>query len=196
METNNVFAILAGIFSISAYIPYVLSILRKKTKPAIITWIIWFILDVLLLVSYIKSGAGKTTILLAAYTLGSFVISFLAIRYGIWTGLKSSLPYFILSLIGIILWIMFSSAELGLYSFMTVLIISSWPTFKKAYKDPWGENIYSWIMWGIGSFFATISLGNFSDWTFSIALIPVIFFVCNIPITGSILLQRRIVKKP
>ena len=200
MEVNvfgfeaNIFALFSVVFSLAAYVPYIVSILKKEVQPERTSWVTWLILDVLIVVSYIHSGAKETVGLPIAYTIGALIVVILSIRHGEWVGFKHSLACFIGSAIGIALWVRFSSAEIGLYCFIGVLTISMWPTLKKAHKKPHSENLSAWIMWFVAALFSIFALGEPSSWEVPIASIPMAYLVLNVPIILTIVIRRRIKK--
>ena len=78
---------LAGIISLSAYIPYILSILRKETKPNRASWIIWAIVSTIIALSYREAGASYAFLAPVGYVVGSTIVFILSIKYGVggWT---------------------------------------------------------------------------------------------------------------
>ena len=86
-EIASVAGKLAGIISLSAYGPYILSILRKETKPNRASWIIWAIVSTIIALSYREAGASYAFLAPVGYVIGSTIVFILSIRYGVggWT---------------------------------------------------------------------------------------------------------------
>src|SRR6185295_20064326 len=89
--THEWIGIIAGIIALSGYIPYIISILRGKTKPNRATWFIWAMIGGLLAISYAAAGDPKAIWLPIGYFLGPFVTAILSIRYGysVWSKLDT-----------------------------------------------------------------------------------------------------------
>ena len=78
---------LAGILPAIAYIPYVISIIRKKATPSRASWIIWALVNWIILPSFIAVGDVERLWMPLAYAVGSTIIMSLSFRYGVggWT---------------------------------------------------------------------------------------------------------------
>ena len=79
--------VFAGIISMIAFVPYIISILKKETQPSRASWIIWTVVALMILSSYKMSGAVETIWVPVSYFLGPFVVAILSVKYGVggWT---------------------------------------------------------------------------------------------------------------
>ena len=139
MELKSVLSIIAGFLFILEFVPYIRAILRKKTKPAKASWIIWASLDTITLAGMFFKEAVNGQILGAV--LGAWVVVAFTLKYGT-LGFWTKLDKFCLTgaVLGIVLWQVFSNPVLGIMTSLSVVFLGSIPTFASAWKDPSREN--------------------------------------------------------
>ena len=116
-ELAPIAGITAGIFSLTAYVPYILSIVRKETRPNRASWIIWLAVSAIITLSYRDAGATYAFWAPAGYTLGSTVVTILAIKYGVGGWTRFDRTCLMGAGIGLVLWRTFDSP-------MTALLIN------------------------------------------------------------------------
>ena len=164
---------MAGIIAISAYLPYIVAILRRKTSPNRATWFIWAFVSFIMLVSYYLSGARDTIWLPLSYAVGSSLIAILSIRYG--EGGRTILDRSCLFGAGlsIVLGIFLKSPQVVLFTNILNDFFGMLPTIKKSYLRPQYENKLAWIMFFAGS---TANIVAVDNWNFSIATYPIFLF--------------------
>ena len=141
---QRVLSVVSGIFFLVAFVPYIIAILRKQTKPAKVSWIIWASLDSITLAGMAVQGTLNYQILGAV--CGAWIVTVLAVKFGTkgWTKLDK---FALLgAVLGIVLWKSFSSATLGILTSSIVVIVGSFPTFTSAWHDPSKENKLAWTL--------------------------------------------------
>jgi len=81
-DTRAILGIIAGAIALFAYVVYVISIFRGRSKPNRATWWIWSFMGLVLALSYDLSGAENT--IWAAYMefFGPLIIALLSLKYG------------------------------------------------------------------------------------------------------------------
>jgi hypothetical protein len=141
----------AGVLSLAAFVPYIISILKGVTKPSRASWIIWLVVGVLLLSSYRTSGAKFTLWMPISYVIGPIIVVCLSIKHS--TGGWSKFDIFCLSLAAgsLIVWFISESAALALAMHLIIDAMGVLPTVKKAYSNPKEENKTTWMMLFVGS---------------------------------------------
>lgn len=169
---KDALSVIAGLLAFIGIIPYIYGILREETKPAKASWIIWTVLDIIVLAGMFAKHAVNGQILGA--TIGAAVIAILALKYGVpgWTKLDRFC--FAGAILGIVLWQAFSNPTLGIITSLSVAFIGSIPTFASAWKDPKRENKLAWTIAFISSICAIIAI---PQWTLAHASQPVTFFI-------------------
>ncbi|MCK5615159.1 hypothetical protein KAR91_75545 [Candidatus Pacearchaeota archaeon] len=142
MNIKETLSIVSGILILIGMGPYIIEIIRCKTRPAKASWIIWAILDYLILFGMVSKGAFNWQI--AAGCITSTVILILSIRLGEpgW----SKLDKFCLlgAGMGITLWLTSGDGIFGVIAGTSLTIIGSFPTFASVKKNPENESGLAW----------------------------------------------------
>lgn len=182
---------LAGIISLIGFIPYIIAILRGKTKPNRAGWFIWTVLGVTLGASYYFSGAVHTIWVPVSYAIGPLIVFTLSIKYG--EGGWSRFDIFCLVGAGIslVLWVIFKSPVVALVTNLIIDLLGALPTIKKAYKKPESEDKIAWIIFFIGN---VTNMFAIEELSFAITAYPIYMLLVNGLITALVAWPRK--KKP
>lgn len=180
--------LIAGMLAIVAFLPYILSILKGKTRPNKTTWWVWTIIGGLVLLSYYSVGANSTLWVPIALFVGMFATAVLSLKYGESGWSKLDLYCLGGGAVGIILWIIFSEPLLALVASMFVSFVGALPTIKKTYIDPAGEDRLAWILFSIADI---VNLFAIEQWVFAIAIYPICLFIIDGTITALALRTKK-----
>lgn len=185
---TGTFGILAGIFSFSAYLFYIATIIRGETKPNRATWWVWSVVGSVIAISYIKSGATSTAWVPIGGAMASIIIAFLSIKYGVGGTNKFDIYCLSASVIGLLLWWVFSLPLVALVINILVDFLGALPTIKKSWLKPKEENKFSWTLTQIGSLLNLLAINQF---TFGVIIYPVYAFVVNGVILGFLQFKKN-----
>ncbi|MFA5098997.1 MAG: hypothetical protein WC461_02155 [Candidatus Paceibacterota bacterium] len=182
-------SVLAGLLSIVALVPYIRGILRKETRPAKASWVVWAIVDVVILASMYAKGVVNGQII--GTVVGCLIVTVLALKYGApgWTKLDKFC--LIGAVLGIFIWQMSGEAIHGIVIALTVSAIGSVPTFVSAWEDHRRENKPAWAMVWFGSL---CMFGAIPEWTFASAVQPVTFFVLQSVLIYILFVRPRLLR--
>lgn len=183
--------IIAGIISLSAFIPYLLSILKGKTKPNRVSWWIWSWLGVLLYLSYKDAGANETLWVPLTYIVTPFITALLSIKYGVGGWTRFDISCLACSVAGTVVWYISQSATTALMLFLAIDLFGSLPTVRKTYFHPEQEDKLAWSLMVAANLLNIFAAEQFS---FSIIIYPLYMFLC-----GSVILAltfRKSILKP
>ena len=179
---------LAGIISLSAYVPYILSILRKETKPNRASWIIWAIVSSIIALSYREAGASYAFLAPVGYVVGSTIVFILSIKYGVGGWTPFDRKCLIGAAISLVLWKIFDSPMSALLINLLINLLGTMPTARKAWYQPQTESKVAWSLFSLGSI---VNLFAVENWTFSMAVYPVsMIFLIGI-VTVPVLWTKR-----
>jgi hypothetical protein len=178
MEINLqvISGIIAGIFSIGCYIPYIISILKKKTIPSRATWITWTILSTVISFIHYFSGDLQTIWLPVCGGIGQGIVALLSLKYGKkgWSKFDLSCLFFVG--IGLTLWWRFNSPFPALVLNILVDLFGALPTIKKTYSEPETEDLLTWVLYFTGSSFNLLAVETLS---FKSLVFPLYIFSIN-----------------
>lgn len=178
----------AGIISLVAFIPYILAILRGKTKPNRATWWIWTVVGLMLGASYYSSGANHTIWVPISYIIGPFVIAIMSIKYGEGGWTRFDKNCLLGAGVSLVLWWIFSSPLTALIINLLIDLMGALPTIRKAYHNPESEDRTAWTLFFVGNI---INLFAVETWTFAISIYPIYMFLVNGVITTLVLVRRQ-----
>ncbi len=179
---------LAGVISLSAYAPYILSILRKETKPNRASWIIWAIVSTIIALSYREAGASYAFLAPVGYVIGSTIVFILSIRHGVGGWTPFDRRCLIGAAISLVLWWVFNSPMSALLINLFINLLGTLPTMRKAWYQPETESKVAWSLFSLGSI---INLFAVESWTFSMAVYPVSMIFLIGMVTVPVLWTRR-----
>ena len=169
---QQLLSVVSGILFFAGFARYIVAILRKTTKPAMVSWLLWAALDVILIVGMYKENALNGQIV--GGVLGGFVIAILAVKYG--DSRWKMVDKFCLGggIIGLMLLLIFDNATLSILTVLTVICLGGIPTFVSAWHEPTKEDRLAWTILFLSCVFAVAAIPS---WTFADAAQPISFLV-------------------
>lgn len=184
--TSNELGILAGFIALIAFVPYIKSILERKTKPNKASWIIWSLVGIIIVGTYYAVGARDTMGVPLANVIGPLIIAALALKYGEEGWQKLDKVCLVGSFLGLIVWLLLNQPFVALVMTIFIDFLANLPTIRKSYFDPKSENRMTWILLLVAN---TINLFAIERWSFEIAAYPV--FLCLTAGIIVVLLSRK-----
>ena len=94
----------SGVLASLAYVPYVIEILRGKTKPERASWFIWSVLALSAFFSQFAKGATNSLWQTTFDSLGTFIILGLSFKYGVGGFKKRDIVALLIAVSGLVLW--------------------------------------------------------------------------------------------
>ncbi len=168
-EFQSFVGVAAGIISFAAYIPYVISIVKGRTKPSRATW--WILVGVVFftLITYASSGGRNTLWVVIGDFIGVSTIAILSVRYGV--GGRDLIDLLCIAgvLIALLLWLIFDSAVIALIAMLMVDFLAIVPTAVKTFFYPHQENKLAWAMTFLGHAMSIIAIEH---WILGIVIYP------------------------
>jgi hypothetical protein len=144
-----IFAVLASIWSLIAFIIYGWKTFIGETHPNISSWAIWGFLTILNFTTYKKvTGSWIKSALPTANSVMTLVILFCAIRSGSFEKVSTvdSICFFI-GLSAGLAWYLEKSPSLAQVILQVALVVGFIPTFTAAHNSPGNELWQSWALW-------------------------------------------------
>lgn len=189
IDIRFLLGIIAGIIAFSAYIVYIVSILKGKSKPSRATWWIWSFMGLVLAVSYYFSGAENTIWVPIVEFIGPLSIAILSIKYGE-GGLedKTDLLCMFGAFVSILVWIISNNPVLALVTNLFIDTFALVPTIKKTYLRPEGEDFWAWFGTGVAD---TMNLFAIERFTFGIMVYPIYMLVSDLIIIVLIIIGNN-----
>lgn len=192
LDWRNIVGIGAGVFSLLGFVPYIITILQRKTSPNRASWSIWASLGIVLAISNYSAGARETMWLLSTYAVCQITIAVLSLKYGEggWNTFDRTCLFG--AFISIILWQLFDSPLIAITISIAIDSLGALPTIKKSYLQPETEDLFSWIMFWIAG---TLNICALTQWSVELAAQPIYLFAFNSIVVTLLLLPKLQTKK-
>ncbi|MFZ3009572.1 MAG: hypothetical protein WA030_00950 [Candidatus Microsaccharimonas sp.] len=158
MTFTLIMGILATILGLYATVPYVIAILKGKTKPHQFSWLIFVIMNGIVLFSQYFEGGRESVLITLTFFIGSLLIFFLSLKYGTRDTSKWDKLLLTLALLTIIVWVITRSNEAAIWLTLVIDIIATSMIILKLRKQPKSEDPKAWVVATIAYVFTTLSL--------------------------------------
>ena len=192
---TGIFGVIAGILSFSAYLFYIVAIIKGTTKPSRATWFIWAFIGLVLAISYKASGAEDTIWVPISEAIAPTIIALLSIKYGVGGTDKVDVLAFTGSVFSLILWWIFNSPVIALVSNLAIDFFAALPTVKKSWTNPEEENRFAWTITTIANVFNIFAIDKF---IFAIIIYPLYTIIIDGIVTAELyrpIFNRSVFKK-
>lgn len=148
-----------------AFVPYILSTRRGRTKPHVFSWVIWALATFIVFAAQLADGAG-----FGAWSIGLSGALTLYIAYLAWVSAsdhsitRSDWVFFIPALLSMPLWAVTKDPFWAVVILTTIDTLGFIPTFRKAYHKPYEEQLFLYVVMTIRNAVSVPALENLS-WT-------------------------------
>lgn len=169
-------------------LPYLVDIIRGRTKPKLVTWATWSLLNFVNLAVTIANSAwqsGLLSLMTLACTLSVVALGF---KSGAKTFSKFDIVCQITALVGLFFWFLASQSSIAVALVIIIDLAGTLPTFYHAWRAPYEETVQSFALGAFGSFLVMVSL---QELTFVSAGFPIYFFLAEFMMTLTILFRRQ-----
>jgi hypothetical protein len=190
-DVKEILTVIGFFVALIGLVPYIVDILRKKTKPHSFSWFIWMFLTGTAFFGQISDHGGAGSWITAINSGMCFIIFLLSLRYGERTIARSDWITFICALCAIPLWLI---TKTPLYSMILVTCIDMlgfFPTFRKSWDKPEEETIKAYALASLMYAFGIIALTRYTVIT---TLYPASLVVTNTIFVLYVLWRRWRIK--
>lgn len=191
-DWRNIIGILAGVFSLMGFIPYLISVIKRKTKPNRASWWIWATLGIIITISNYYAGARDTMWLLVCYTFSQLAIAVFSIKHGEGGWNTFDITCILGAVISIPLWWWTKDPLTAISINIAIDSLGALPTIKKSYFYPETEDLFSWLMFLTAS---TLNLAALETWSVTLSSYPIYLFLFNLIVAVLILSDKFNLKK-
>jgi hypothetical protein len=162
MDWHLPVAALAGAVQVSSIVPYVRDMLRGTTRPNVVSWSLWTLLQVIAIFAQLSAGASWSIVLLFAMTFNtSLVVVLCLMGYGYTKYGLVDYACFAFALGAILLWQATNEPLVALVLAVVADLIAALPTIVKTIRDPYSEIPLAWSLGGFSGLLGIISLTRF-----------------------------------
>lgn len=187
MEIKFVFGILSTVFTFVGLIPYFLNVQKRIIYPHNLSWLGWAFITLVGGLAMLSAGSKWAVLILFANSASCIAVVLLSIykKVGVWSTTKYDYLYFVLGIIGIILWQLFNVPLFAILCCVIADLCFGIPTLIKAYKNPKSENYLTWLACSLAGLFSVFALNSFQIteslyplylFSFDTAVLLIVFF--------------------
>lgn len=171
-----------GIFSAITIIAFAIYLATNDVSQNIASWIMWTILDTLILLSSIAAG-NKRPWLPAGFTLGALLVTIIIFSKGVWHWGTVETISAIGAGVATICWLKLGPKP-AIIASTVAGTVAGIPSMYDAWVQP---NPASWWLWGGVAFSCTLSCYGAKAWTIEERFLPCASFIFNIAMTVLVL---------
>jgi len=157
----SVLGVAAIILQIAGFIPYILDILKGKTKPERASFWIFTLLVGVTLVAQLLDNVTWAAALVFVSFLCVFTIAILSLKFGYGKFHRRDTVSIILAIIGVIIWQITSEPLIAVAMVILIDFSGFWLTLLKTWKAPHTETLFAWAASGMAAALAIIATQNY-----------------------------------
>lgn len=156
----SISAFLSTALAIYCTVPYVQAILKGKTKPHQLSWLVFTIMNFIVFLSQFLEGARLSILISLTFLLGSLIIFLLSLKYGVRDSSKWDMALFIFALCTIVVWYLTKSNSLAIWLTVVIDLAATTMTILKIKAQPYSEDPTPWIIASVAYVFTILTLIN------------------------------------
>jgi hypothetical protein len=185
---KNALAIIGGLIAAFSTVPYLIDIVRRKTKPNIVTWFTWTLLTAIATAAAFASHEPRTALLTLGSAICTGTVVLLGLRYGIaklslFDGLCQAG-----AIAGLVLWLVFNSPSIAIFFALSIDFIVMLPTLRHSWLSPQEE---TWQTYMIGVVSASFTLFSLSKFNFVSLAFPIYLLLADLLIAVLVIYRRK-----
>ncbi len=189
---KDIFALIGAFIVLFCTLPYIIDVVKKKTKPNIVTWVIWSVLTGIGAAALYASNEFNAALLLTGDFIATFAVVIVGLKYGTAKLDRFDFVCLIGAVVGLILWLVFNSPLIAIIATIVIDFIGTVPTVRHSYHNPEEE---TWITFALGVVATIFTLLSLPNYTFSAWVYPAYLLFSNGLLFVTILLGQRMILK-
>lgn len=160
MNARNLAAAISTILAIYACIPYAQSIIKGKTKPHRLSWLVFCIMNGIVFTSQFLEGARASVIISGIFFIGSFVNFLLSLKYGVHDSSRWDKTLFALALATITIWFITRSNATAIWLTLLIDVLATSMIVLKIRVQPYSEAPIPWLIATVAFVFTCLTLAG------------------------------------
>lgn len=185
---RNTLAWAAAIVAACSTLPYLVDIVKRRTKPNIVSWLTWTILTSIATAAAFAAGAPRSALL----TLGSAICTAAVVVLGVYYGTAKFSRFDIVcqigAFLGLALWLILKAPIWGIIIPVGIDFVAVLPTLRHSWLKP-GEE--TWQTFIIGVIAASLTVVSLTDYSLAGLLYPAYLVIANGVIVLAVLGRRK-----
>jgi len=158
MTFQTVAAFLSTVVAFYTIVPYIRAILKGKTKPHQLSWVVFVIMNFIVLISQYLEGARSSVLITLAFCIGSLWILILSFKYGTRDTSRWDRALFIFALATIVIWVLTKSNATAIWLTLLIDFAATTMLILKIRSLPGSEDHVSWVFGSLAYLLTNLSL--------------------------------------
>jgi uncharacterized paraquat-inducible protein A len=184
---KDTLVIIGASLNLLSVVPYIIDVIRRKTRPNIVSWLTWTILTSIGAAAVFVGSGFAASLLPLSSSLSTLSIVLLGFKYGFSKYSRFDLVCQFSAIGGLLLWYIFNTPVVALVSVVVIDAIAALPTLRHALLRPKEE---TWQTFAVASFASLVSIIGLKTYTVSSSLYPFYLCIMNGIIASTILYGR------
>ncbi len=160
MNLIGVAAFLSTILAIYSTVPYVQAILKGKTKPHQLSWLVFVIMNGIVFLSQYLAGYSESVLISFTLFMGSGIILLLSLKRGVRDSSRWDRFLFGFALFTIVVWVLTKNNALAIWLTVVIDVAATSMIILKVKADPHSEDPYPWVVASIAYVFTLLTLSS------------------------------------
>ncbi len=141
-------------------IPYMLTIIRGETRPQQYAWLVFAIMDFVIVISQYLEGATLSILAYVVFTLYSTIIFGLSLKYGVRDSSRFDRILLIGSIVTLIVWIATKNNVVAIWATVFIDVFATTILILKIKRFPGTEPFHLWFIGTMAMVFSCLTLIN------------------------------------
>lgn len=185
---TNTFAFTAAALAVVSTFPYIVDALRGTTRPNVVTWSSWALLNGLTAGAALSGDATHTTIFAGASAICCAAVAALGLRFGFEHYTRFDGACQLLAAAGIVCWYLTGSPSVDVLINVAAGLVALLPTYRHSWRQPQEETLATWVLASLGAIASIASVVRFDAIS---ASYPLYTLFCDLSLAAVISLRRR-----
>ncbi|MES9994268.1 MAG: hypothetical protein ABW098_20145 [Candidatus Thiodiazotropha sp.] len=172
-----------------AFIPYIRSILKGRTKPHVFSWVIWGSTTFIVFLAQLEDGGGVGAWPIGLSGVITLFIAFLAyLKKSDITITRLDWSFFAAAMSSIPVWYVTSDPTWAVILLTVIDVIGFGPTIRKAFAHPYDEDLTFFALFAVRNGLVIAALENY---TLATLLFPAVIAAVCLVFVSMIVYRRR-----
>lgn len=158
MTFTNIAAFLSTALAIYCTYPYIRAILTGKTKPHQLSWLVFVIMNGIVLFSQYFSGGRGSVLISLVFFIGSAIVFLLSLQWGTRDTSRWDRLLFLFALATIVIWFFTKSNEVAIWLTLLIDLAATTMIILKIRTAPHSEDPYPWALAAAAYVFTCLTL--------------------------------------
>lgn len=185
---NNILAVVGAGLVILSGVPYIIDIVRKKTRPNVVSWFTWTLLITVGAFAALAANETKTAVITFGDAIQVGFILLLGLRFGFAKFSRFDGVCQAGAIAGLILWFIFDSPTTAIIITILIDFIAALPTYRHSWLRPGEETWQTFFLSGIG---AAVGLASLTSFTVASLAYPLYLLLLGVTLSATIVVSRK-----